>query len=204
MKDKHDAVRNVHVWITPDLETTSSPIAAALPEIRARLEADQSKLNVLSESECTLDGTIRFKRHVKGIYDGKQKKWISVEKPYWQWEPTVLFVVQADEIVDLIATKTDGLVEWASDARLTLGLGKSEQIIVLIKGLYKYYAKSKTIMDREFAAEARAALGDSNPIRRGAEKRLDKDRIEGELVRMQVAERIFIVHGQPFSMDKQA
>lgn len=193
-------MREIVVYITPDLATTSSPIAAALPEIRGYLEENLSQMITMEDRECTLDGTIRFKRHIKAKYIGKEKKWVTIDKPYWKWESTVVLVVRAEEIVDLIATKRDGLAEWAGDARLLLNLKPTDQILVMIRGLTSYYAKSRTLENRVHTATARAGLGETSkaPSKKQQQQgpRLDKARIEGELVRLQVAEGCCIIHGE--------
>lgn len=152
-------------------------------------------MHTLNEKECPQAGVIRFKRHVKAKYDAKAKKWVILAEDRWEWESTVVLVVQAEEILDLIHSKANGLAEWASDARMTMRLKQTDQVVVMIKGLQKYYAKTKTLANREFTAAARASLGEINPVRRPVGVRADKAMVERELVKLQVAERCFLVHG---------
>ena len=108
-------------------------------------------------------------------------------------------IVQAEEIVDKVARSAagdgDGLIDWASDVRLTLGVGAGDQIIIMIKGLTKYFNKTKSIANREFTAAARAGLGERDRLRRDIGARIDKDVVERELVKLQGAQRCFLVHG---------
>lgn len=191
---KNDTVREIHLYLSPDLQAPSSPIAGALPEIRLRIEGNESALHPLSEADSYLSGLIRFKRHHKARYDSALRRWVPLAHDKWEWEPTVLLVVTADEIIDLVAT--DELVNWAADARLTLGMRQTDQMLVMIKGLQKYYNKSKAIANREFTAAARAGLGERDPVRRATAVRPEKETVERELVKLQVAQRCFLVHGE--------
>lgn len=106
----------------------------------------------------------------------------------------MLLVVTAEEVVDHVAT--DGLADWAADARLTLSMQANDQMLVMVKGLQKYYNKTKSIANREFTAAARAGLGERDPVPRARGARPEKEVIERELVKLQVAQRCFLVHGE--------
>ena len=168
-------MREVHVYLSDDLDCVSSPIAAALPEIRARLLDNHSELVTFSSAT---PGLIRFKRHVQARYDEASKRWVALEQDVWEWETTVVIVSTAEEIVD--HALTDRLSDWIGDLRLQLGNG---QMILLIKDLGKYHAKSKTLANREFAAAVRGSSVQSTA-------RLSRLEVDEAL-----AHRCFLVYG---------
>lgn len=174
---KNDTVREIHVYISDDLDRVTSPIAAALPELRSRLADHSSKL-VVHESTPQI---VRFKRHVQARYDAGAKKWIPVD-PIWEWEITTVLVTCAEEIVDHVST--DRLDAWIADTQLLLG----GEVILLIKDLYKYYTKTKTLANREFTAAVRGTTVKSS-------SRLSRDTIEQALLAAQISHGCFFVHG---------
>ncbi|WWD22481.1 hypothetical protein CI109_106974 [Kwoniella shandongensis] len=192
---KNDVVREIHLYLSADLESPSAPIAAALPEIRTRIADNHSEIRFLPESESPIPGVIRFKRHLKAKWDPAKKQFIPLDEPRWVWESTILVIINAEELVDKIAAGEEELSTWASDVRLTLGLSSKEQMMVMIKGLQKYYSKTKSLANKEFAAAARAGLdGLATASKQTLPSRPPKERIEMEMVKLQVAERCFLVH----------
>ncbi|KAK8845528.1 hypothetical protein IAR55_006243 [Kwoniella newhampshirensis] len=192
---KNDVVREIHLYLSADLESPSAPIAAALPEIRTRITDNHSEIRFLPQPESPIPGVIRFKRHLKARWDPAKKQFIPLDDPRWVWESTVLVILNAVDLVDKIAAGEEELSTWASDVRLTLGLSAKEQMMVMIKGLQKYYSKTKSMANKEFAAAARAGLGGlSAGSMQTVTARPSKDRIEMEMVKLQVAERCFLVH----------
>ncbi|WVF66117.1 hypothetical protein IAT40_000856 [Kwoniella sp. CBS 6097] len=212
---KNDTVREIHLYLSADLSHPTSPIAGALPEIKTRITDNHSELHFLPETESPINGMIRFKRHLKARWDPTKKQFIPLDQPKWVWEPSILMIINAEEIVDRIATAStststsnpseESLSTFIADVRLTLGLKSTDQMMVMIKGLNKYYSKSKSLANKEFTAAARAGLagsgsagtgGNSNGRAGGAmmTSRPDKETIEMELVKLQVKERCFLVH----------
>ena len=108
----------------------------------------------------------------------------------------------AEEVVDKISHGGGMFDTWSADIRLTLGLSEINQVVVMIKGLHKYYMKTKMLANREFTAAARAGLdGLSGAEREGSaaaalSTRPTKEVIERELVKLQVEQGCFLVHGQ--------
>ena len=115
------------------------------------------------------------------------------------WENTVLIVVTAEEVVDMIAFEGGMLETWTTDMRLTLGLSVQDQIMIMIKGLQKYYAKTKTMANREFTAAARAGVDgrdDAGNLGAVLNSRPSKELIERELVKLQMEQGCFLIHGE--------
>jgi crossover junction endonuclease EME1 len=149
----------------------------------------------MHEEASPVPGVIRFKRHVQARWDSAVKRWLPLDVTRWEWENTVLVIVTAEEIVDKIAADGGLLSGWASDVRLALGLAASDHIIVMVKGLQKYYAKTKSLANREFTAAARAGLDGAGSTHLAPGARVPKETIERELVKLQVGEGCFLVHG---------
>ena len=117
----------------------------------------------------------------------------------------MLLIATADDIVDRIISSHNGenetLQEWVGDLRLALAMGEEEQMFLMIKELGKYYAKSKTLANQEFAAAARARLNGTQAVGSTSgstvlAQRPTKENIELELVKLQLTKGCFLVHGQ--------
>lgn len=114
----------------------------------------------------------------------------------------MLVIITAEELVDKIAEggEKDLLAQWVSDVRLLLGLAMSDQMVLMIKGLQKYYSKSRALANKDYMNAARAGLEGGSGSGSTATKtaringRPTRDRIEAEMVRLQVAEHCFLVH----------
>lgn len=193
---KNDTLREIHLYLSSDLQSPSCPIAAALPEIQARITENFSELHYLPEHESPIPGVIKFKRHVKSRYDHDRKAWIPLPDPKWEWEGTVLLVVTAEEVTDMISN--DSLREWVGDVRLAMDMKSTQQLIIMIKGLAKYYSKLKSKQNKEYTAAARAGLEGKNIAGNSAAKvvsQIGREEIETELVRAQMETKCFLVHG---------
>jgi len=131
---------------------------------------------------------------VKSRYDHTRKAWIPLDDPKWEWEGTVLVIITADECVVMIHTK--GLREWASDVRLAMGMKVNDQLVIMIKGLGKYYSKLKTAQNKEYTAAARAGVAgkDVGGLSTAGEK-LGREQIDMELLRLEMENGAFLVHG---------
>lgn len=194
---KNDTLREIHLYLSSDLQLPTCPIAAALPEISARISENFSELHYLPEDESPIPGVIKFKRHVKSRYDHDRKAWIPLTEPKWEWEGSILVITTAEEVTDLIST--DGLRDWVGDVRLAMDMKPSQQLIVMIKGLAKYYSKLKSKQNKEYTAAARAGLEGKDQSGRSAAKvvnQIGREQIETELVRAQMETKCFLVHGQ--------
>lgn len=187
----------------------TSPIAGALPELRNRIQDCQSALHFLPEPDSPIPGVIRFKRYLQARWDPEPKRFVPLDDPRWVWEKTVLVLITAEELVDKIAdadadADVDVLAQWASDVRLLLGLAMSDQVVLMIKGLQKYYSKSRSLANKDYINAARAGLDGGSATTttttaavmngRYAPPRPTRDQIEAEMVRLQVAEHFFLVH----------
>lgn len=128
----------------------------------------------------------------------------------------MLVLITAEELVDKIAdadvggredadadADVDVLAQWASDVRLLLGLAMSDQVVLMIKGLQKYYSKSRSLANKDYINAARAGLDGGSATAtattaasngRYAPPRPTRDQIEAGMVRLQVAEHFFLVH----------
>ncbi|WVR03545.1 hypothetical protein IAU60_000537 [Kwoniella sp. DSM 27419] len=204
---KNEAVREIHLYLSADLALPAAPIAPALPEIRTRITDNHSEVHVLPEADSPVPGVIRFKRHIKARWDTTAKQFIPLEESHWAWEGTILIVVHAEQVVDLIAAGGDDLSTWAGDVRLTLGMGQTDQMIVMIKGLQKYYSKIKNQKNKEHTAAVRAGLDGrvAGPRARGGANaassagatsgltKPEKDQVEMALVELQVKQRCFLI-----------
>jgi crossover junction endonuclease EME1 len=196
---KNDTLREIQLYLSADLSQPSCPIAGALPEITHRITDNLSQLHFLPAEESPLPGVIRFKRHVKSRYDHTRKAWIPINDPKWEWEGTVVFIITADDVVDMITDprgEGGGLREWASDVRLAMGMKGSDQLIIMIKGLAKYYSKLKSAQNKEFTAAARAGVAgkEVGGLSTGVNQ-LGRDGIDMELLRLEMENGAFLVHG---------
>ncbi|WVQ76229.1 hypothetical protein IAR50_005894 [Cryptococcus sp. DSM 104548] len=195
---KNDTVREVNLYLSADMSKTTSPIAGALPEIRTKLLDNQSALHFMPDSDSPISGAIRFKRHLQSRWDVAMKRFIPLDQPRWVWEKTVLVFITAEELVDKITDGEDALVQWASDIRLLLSLSQQDQVIIMIKGIDHYYSKSTTISNKNHKAAALAGLGGGavgGVMAAGRHSvRPTKDKIEEEMVKLQVAEGCFLIH----------
>ncbi|KIR75061.1 hypothetical protein I310_01337 [Cryptococcus deuterogattii CA1014] len=194
---KQDTLREIHLYLSADMSLPSSPIAGAVPEIRNRIQDCQSALHFLPESDCPIPGVIRFKRYLQAQWDPESKRFVPLDDPRWVWEKTVLIIITAEELVDKIAKggeegEKDVLAQWVSDVRLLLGLTMSDQVMLMIKGLQKYYSKSRALANKDYINAARAGLeggggGGGGPGSSTAIKptrmngRPTRDRIEAEM-----------------------
>ena len=193
---KNDTVREIALYASPDLLLPTSPIAAALPEIQHRLTTNLSSLSPLDSAACSLPGVIRFKRHLQARWDQPTKRFVPLTTPRWEWDPTTLVVLTADELVDKISGMSEMLIEWSRDVRSVLDLGSKEMMMILVKGLKGYYAKTKTLKNREFTAAARAGLGNPSGATGKSSGRVEQDVVEREMARLQVEEGCYLIHGQ--------
>ncbi|OWZ34011.1 crossover junction endonuclease EME1 [Cryptococcus neoformans AD2-60a] len=213
---KQDTLREIHLYLSADMSLPSSPIAGALPELRNRIQDCQSALHFLPEPDSPIPGVIRFKRHLQARWDPESKRFVPLDDPRWVWEKTVLVLITAEELVDKIAdadvggredadadADVDVLAQWASDVRLLLGLAMSDQVVLMIKGLQKYYSKSRSLANKDYINAARAGLDGGSATAttttaavngRYGPPRPTRDQIEAEMVRLQVAEHFFLVH----------
>ncbi|KAE8543199.1 hypothetical protein D1P53_000687 [Cryptococcus gattii VGV] len=205
---KQDTLREIHLYLSADMSLPSSPITGALPEIRNRIQDCQSTLHFLPESDSPIPGVIRFKRYLQARWDPESKRFVPLDDPRWVWEKTVLVIITAEELVDKIAEGGEGegekdvLAQWVSDVRLLLGLAMSDQMVLMIKGLQKYYSKSRALANKDYMNAARAGLEGGSGSGPGSTAtktaringRPTRDRIEAEMVRLQVAEHCFLVH----------
>lgn len=175
-----------------------------MPEITHRITENLSQIHFLPQEDSPIPGIIRFKRHVKARYDNTRKAWVPLDDPKWEWERTVLIIITADEVVDMITNSQggEGLRDWAGDVKLAMGMKDSDQLIVMIKGLTKYYGKLKSLQNKEFTAAARAGVAGKDigsaliGVGAGAMGKPDKEVIEMELVKLQMDKQCFLVHGQ--------
>lgn len=110
----------------------------------------------------------------------------------------MLVLITAEELVDKIADGGDTLGQWASDVRLLLGLATGDQVVLMIKGLQKYYSKSRSLANKDYINAARAGLEGGSAATATATaitfRRPTREQIEAEMVRLQVAEHFFLVH----------
>ena len=140
---------------------------------------------------------------MKARWDLEKKRFVLLDEVRWVWENTVMLVVTAEDVVDKILEGGGNLKSWIVDTRMLLGLAEKDQVIVMMRGLGKYYSKTKTIANREFTAAARAGLdgasGGGRSIR-AAGGRMEKDTVERELVKLQVDQGCFIIQGGLFPM----
>lgn len=185
--------------MSADMALPVSPIAGALPEINARYKESLSEIHYLNEDDSPVPGVIRIKRHIKAQWDITCRRFIPLEDAYWEWEDVIMIIVGAEDIVDKIVQGHGKLIEWIHDCRILLGLKSSCQIIIIIRDLGKYRAKTRTLANREFTALARAGLqaGSSSSTSTSAQQvRPTSETIDYGLVEMQVEERVFVVEGK--------
>jgi crossover junction endonuclease EME1 len=92
---------------------------------------------------------------------------------------------------------TKGLREWASDVRLAMGMKGNDQLMIMIKGLGKYYSKLKTAQNKEYTAAARAGVAgkDVGGLSGATGRKLDREQIDMELLRLEMENGAFLVHG---------
>lgn len=120
-----------------------------------------------------------------------------------------LIIVTADEVVDMIANSHhgEGLRDWAGDVRLALDMKGSDQLIIMVKGLNKYYSKLKNLQNKEFTAAARAGVAGKDisgaAYGAGVPGKPNKEAIEMEMVKLQMEKQCFLVHGEPVTTNQQ-
>ncbi|BEI87675.1 uncharacterized protein CcaverHIS019_0103930 [Cutaneotrichosporon cavernicola] len=192
---KIDALREIELHLAYDLSLPSSPIAGAMPEVKMRLEDNQSSLHYLTEEETVANGTMRFLRRVKAKWDPVAKRFIPLDAERLEWEPTLVVVTTVDGIVDRLAQNEDMFLEWLSDIRLAVANRADEQVFLLVRGLAKYHSKTVSIANRAYRDNVNAALhdGDARLARPEISRRVTKDMVEMQLLRAQIEQRIFVV-----------
>lgn len=151
-------------------------------------------------------GVLRFRRHVRAEWDSTNKRYVPLDQERLEWDPTVVLVASADDVVDRVAQGGDTLSEWLSDVRLTLSLSSDCQILLLVRGLEKYHSKTQSIANRSFREAARSGLaGDGTSSAASPSSavagRVDKETVETALLRAQVVRRVFVVHGKPTGIE---
>ncbi|ORX34758.1 hypothetical protein BD324DRAFT_643279 [Kockovaella imperatae] len=192
--NRNDAVREIEVHFSADLETPSSLIAGALPEIKTRLDDNLCKWFFDSREDSPHPGLIRFRRHVRARWDNTTKRFYPLDQPRWEWDKSVLVLSSADDLVDMISQGGDYLNTWMADLRMIAGLSADTQIILIIKGLEKYYSKTKTLANREYTAAARAGLQPGSISTQNATiTRIERDAVVAALLELQFAEKAYIV-----------
>ncbi|BEJ10942.1 hypothetical protein CspHIS471_0103640 [Cutaneotrichosporon sp. HIS471] len=192
---KIDALREIELHLAYDLSLPSSPIASAMPEVKMRLEDNQSSLHYLTEEETVADGTVRFLRRVKAKWDPVAKRFIPLDVERLEWEPTLVVVTTVDGIVDRLAQNEDMFMEWLSDIQLAVTNRADEQVFLLVRGLAKYHSKTDSIVNRTYRDNVNAALhdGDARLARPEIGRRVTKDMVEMQLLRAQIEQHIFVV-----------
>lgn len=110
-----------------------------------------------------------------------------------------MIIITADDLVDMITDprgEGGGLREWASDVRLAMEMKASDQLVIMIKGLGKYYSKLKSAQNKEFTAAARAGVAgkEVGGLSAGVGK-LGREEIDMELLRLEMENGAFLVHG---------
>ena len=190
-------MREIRLHLSSDMALPTSPIAGALPEIKGRFQDNGSDVVFMSDDETTVPGLIRFKRWVIARWDTKDKRFVPIDEPFWEWEPSVLLVVKAEFVVDRLNRSEDELADWIQDSRMLLGLGPADQIIVIIKGLGSYQSKTKSLANREYTAAARAnlAAGGAAQVNQPLDRRLSKEEIDNGLIAVQVLLGVNFVQG---------
>lgn len=192
---KVDALREIELHLAYDLSLPSSPIAGAMPEVKMRLEGNQSSLHYMAEEETVAGGTVRFLRRVKAEWDPVAKRFNPLDAERLEWEPTLVVVTSVDRIVDRLAQNEDMFLEWLSDIRLAVANAPDEQVFLLVRGLAKYHSKTVSIVNRTYRDNVSAALhdGDARPARADTSRRVTKDMVETQLLRAQIEEHVFVV-----------
>ncbi|WVO18391.1 hypothetical protein L204_106107 [Cryptococcus depauperatus] len=195
---KKDTVHEVQVVMSSDMENSSSPIADALPQIRERLQKNQSSIHFLPESESPVPGVIRFKRFLQARWDDNSKQFIPLDEPKWEWETTVVVLVTAEKLVNMIACGENMLTQWISDTRRLLGLFRTDQVIVMIKDLRGYHSRSCLSARKNRINTTKASLGcnrvELQTINNRHPSKPTEETIEAEIIKLQVSERCFIVY----------
>ena len=105
-------------------------------------------------------------------------------------------VATAEQVVDQISHSSSYLATWLADIRLTLGLGEQDEIMIMIKGLQRYYSKTKALDNREFTAAARAGVAGGQVGVKALSTRPSKEMIEKDLVKLQVDQGCFLIYGR--------
>ena len=196
-------MREIHLYLSADLELRSSPLASALPEIRARITESLSEVHFLPASDSPVAGTIRIKRHVQARWDSTTKRFIPLDVSHWEWEPITILAVHATDVVDKILHGSTSLVQWIRDVRLLLELQSDATLILVIKGMAKLQAKLRTQANREYIAAARAGLEDGPPARASVKDSeepigpmVDNEAIGMEFVNLQITAGVHVVNGE--------
>lgn len=197
-----------------DLSLPTSPIAGALPELRARLDESKSSLHFLSEDDTIVNGSIQFRRQVRATWNPVIKRYVPLDEARQEWEKTTVLVASADDIVDRVSHGDDALITWLADVRLTLGMSLNDHLLLLVRGMDKYHSRTQSIINRNFRETARAGLSGEQVAAAKSSSvtgRLDKAEVEEELLRAQVVQRIFVVQGEykrtsllPYNTDCQS
>lgn len=109
-----------------------------------------------------------------------------------------MVIISAQELVDKIVLGNGALQDWAADLRMILRgqTSTASQMVLLVKGLEQYHSRTRSLVNKEYAAAARAGLSaaDSSVLHHS---RLSRADIDCEVVKLQVAEGCFMVYGMP-------
>ncbi|KAN0064498.1 hypothetical protein ACQY0O_002126 [Thecaphora frezii] len=180
--------------------------------IRERMEKDGATVATFSPSGGTTLATVRFRRKVKARLNAVRRSWIPLETEVIEAEKVVLVVLEGKELVRMVqdATLADA-VQALRDGLPTAGY----QILLVVQGLHKHFARLKANENRAYAARIRSQLAaDSAATTAGGGARRPggsggssgnaalvpgtattiQERVEMALLGLQVTERCFVVH----------
>lgn len=195
---KIDALREIELHMAYDLSLPSSPIAGAMPEVKLRLDDSLSTLHFLTQDETVAEGTIRFLRRVKAVWNPEEKHFTPLAEERIEWEPTLVVVTSVDGIVDRIAESDDMFMQWLSDIRLAVATTPKEQVFLLVRGLAKYHSKSVSLVNQNYRDKVSARLHEGAMSTEGdrTSRRVTKEMVEAELLRAQVEKHVHVVLGE--------
>lgn len=167
-----------------------------MPELKLRLEDNESSLHYLSEEETVAEGTIRFLRRVKAQWDPEEKRFNPLAEERIEWEPTLVVVTSVDGIVDRIAENDDMFMEWLSDIRLAVATRPNEQVFLLVRGLARYHSKTVSLVNQSYRDNVSARLHEGDAGGVGPARRITKEMVEAQLLRAQIEKHMFVVIGE--------
>ena len=218
------------MYLSQDLMQAPSPFAPSFPLLKTKFEELSSDINSLDSSPVPgLIQFKRFRRanwdEARGIWVPVNEK-----DEGWVEEGIVGLFVKADELVDKMRASIDNrqagetedetLESWIANVHRHVKIPIDRlcpldqippthpadnrglpRVMLIIHGLKAYYSKTRSAANREYAANAKAALAEAErqaDLQQGsssskgkraatkpkAKERLDKDVIERELVKL--------------------
>jgi hypothetical protein len=186
--NREEPLREIRVIVSADLADASSPFSKALPALTEKLNSCASFITVSTSEATAVDacqGVLQIERFVSATYEPVAKVFqpLPPGDEYWRREDTVVLFKTAVEVVGCMVDSGAAAASGSSSPSAeTLSSriasvkrrldkqtnGRQLQVVLVIHGLKKYISR----------------------------KKLDKEMIDREILRVGLMERCFVLHGE--------